>query len=281
VKRILPWGLARLVLPLAATALPCLAQLDPWEFEVYPYSTTQRGMVELETDNAFVADGHSAGGEGTANGTVASQGIWYNAYELTYGLTDRIEAAVYLNLARPDGAGLQWAGDNVRLRGRLFDQGTLPVDLGWYLELEWHKVPQFDDAVRELEFRPILEKDIGRLSLTANPKLEKVLAGAGHDQGVEFGYVAGAHYRWRREFSPGLEFFGGSGLIDGFDPVAQQQHYLFPSLWGELPRGLEYNVGVGFGLTRNSDRLIFKVNLELERFVGALFGASPEGAWLR
>ena len=93
-KRILPWGLARLVLPLAATALPCLAQLDPWEFEVYPYSTTQRGMVELETDNAFVADGHSAGGEGTANGTVASQGIWYNAYELTYGLTDRIEAAV-------------------------------------------------------------------------------------------------------------------------------------------------------------------------------------------
>jgi hypothetical protein len=42
-------------------------------------------------------------------------------------------------------------------------------------------------------------------------------------------------------------------------------------LKGELPRGIEYNVGPGIGLTRGSDRVIVKFNLELEQFVGSLF----------
>jgi hypothetical protein len=257
-------------------AVHCSAQVDPWEFEVYPYSTTPRGMAEVETSNAVVARGHDVGGEGTAKGTVASEKLRYNSYEVTYGLTDRIEAALYLNLAQPNGHGPRWAGDKLRLRGRLFDQDVLPVDIGWYAELEWHKTPQFDDAVRELELRPILEKDFGRLSIMANPKFEKVLAGAGHNQGFEFGYVAGLHYRWTRRLSPGVEFYGGTGLIDQTDSIGDQQHYIFPVIWGELPHGLEYNFGVGYGLTHGSDRLIVKFNLELEQFVGAIFKASAD-----
>jgi len=252
-------------------AVACRAQVDPWEFEVYPYATTPRGMVEIETDNALVTAGHDGGGEGTAAGTIASEQMWYNAYEFNYGLTDRVEAAVYLNLARPAGGRLRWAGDNLRLRGRLFEPGVLPVDLGWYVEFEWHKVPQFDDAVRELEVRPILEKDFGPLAVLVNPKFEKVLAGDGHNQGFEFGYAAALQYRWRRRLSPALEFYGGTGLIDQPDPAGEQQHYIVPSIWGQLPGGLEYNFGVGFGLTRGSDRVIVKFNLELERFAGALF----------
>jgi len=247
------------------------AQVDPWEFEVYPYATTPKGIAEFETDNAVVTAGHDEGGEGTAAGTIASGHMWFNAYEFNYGITDRLEAAVYLNLARPAGGRLRWAGDNLRLRGRLFEPGALPVDLGWYVELEWHQTPQFDDAVRELEVRPIIEKDFGPVTVQLNPKFEKVLAGDGHNQGFEFGYAAAIRYRWRRRLSPSLEFYGGTGLIDQPDPAGEQQHYLFPAIWGQLPGGLEYNLGVGFGLTRGSDRTIVKLNLELERFVGALF----------
>ncbi len=103
-------------------------------------------MIELETDNAVVTNGHSQLRQGTAGGTYRSQGLWYNQYELTYGLTDRIEAAAYLNMARPTGHGYWYAGSKYRLRGHLFDEETLPVNLGWYTELEWHKTPQFDDA---------------------------------------------------------------------------------------------------------------------------------------
>ena len=122
------------------------AQVDPWEFEVYPYATEGRGILELETDNAVVPNGHRQGGNGTSAGTFPSQAAWYNQYELTYGLTDRIEAAAYLNLGLPRGGGYQYAGSKYRLRGRLFDEDVLPVDLGWYVELEWHRTPQFDDV---------------------------------------------------------------------------------------------------------------------------------------
>ncbi|MGH7813019.1 MAG: hypothetical protein ACREQI_03345 [Candidatus Binataceae bacterium] len=255
------------------------AQLDPWEFEVYPYATESRGVAELEIDNAVIANGHSQGGEGTAAGTFRSQGMWYNQYELTYGLTDRVEFAAYLLTASPSGHGYWYAGSEYRLRGRLFDPGTLPVDVGWYAELEWHKTPQFDGADLEVELRPILEKDIGRFSFIADPIFEKVLKGAGVHEGFEFGYAAAIDYRWLRYLSPGVEFYGAAGLIDDADPLAQQQHYIFPVLWGELPHGIEYNFGPGFGLTRGSDRVIVKFNLELERFVGALFGPSPDSGW--
>jgi hypothetical protein len=81
-------------------------QVDPWEFEVLPYATEQRGMIELETNNGVVAKGHSQGGDGTAAGTFRSQGMWYNADEMTYGLTDRIEAAAYLTFGEPGGSSL-------------------------------------------------------------------------------------------------------------------------------------------------------------------------------
>lgn len=255
------------------------AQIDPWEFEVYPYATESRGMLEVETDNAAVPNGHSQGGNGTAAGTFRSQAMWYNGNELTYGLTDRIEAAAYLNLAQPAGHGLWWAGDKLRVRGRLFDEDTLPVNLGWYAELEWHKTPQFDDADLELELKPIIEKDVGRFSLVANPVFEKPLYGRGHDQGFEFGYRNAAYYAWKPYLSPGVEFYGGIGLLNDSDPLSNQQHYIFPVVWGHLPYGAEYNLGPGFGLTRGSDHVLIKFNFELERFVGALFGPSPDDGW--
>ncbi|MFZ0247192.1 hypothetical protein [Candidatus Binatus sp.] len=275
-------ALAGLFLALGTLLCPHLAaaQVDPWEFEVYPYATEQRGVAELEVDNAVIANGHSQGGNGTAAGTFRSQGIWYNQYELTYGLTDRIEAAAYLNMAQVPGHGYWYAGSKYRLRGRFFDEGTLPVDLGWYLELEWHKTPQFDDDQLELELRPIIEKDVGGFSIMLDPQFEKpIFTGPDKNKGFEFGYASGIYYRWMRYCSPGVEFYGAVGDIDDNDPLSTQQHYIFPVIWGELPHGIEYNVGPGFGLTRGSDHVIMKFNVELEHFVGAIFGQSSDSGW--
>jgi len=255
------------------------AQVDAFEFEVYPYKTVGRGMMELEALNSVVANGHNTGDAGTSAGEFPSRGMWRNAYELTYGLTDRIEAAAYLNLAEVRGHGFWYAGSKCRVRGQLFDEDTLPVNLGWYLELEWWKTPQFDEANLEVELKPIIEKDFGRLSLVANPLFEKVLAGSGRNQGFEFGYRNGAYYRWLRYLSPGVEFYGGVGLIDDNDPLQEQQHYIFPVLWGKLPNRIEYSVGPGFGLTPNSDHVLVKFNFELEKYVGALFGPSSDSSW--
>ncbi len=227
-----------------------LAQVDPFEFEVYPYQTLGVGMVELESLNSVVPKGHARGGNGTASGDFKR----------------------YLNLARPNGEGsFQYAGSKYRLRGSLFEQDELPVNLGWYAELEWHRVPEFDGNQLEVELRPIIEKDFGRVEIDLNPKFEKaIFLGPNKNRGFEFGYVAGIYYRAMRWLSPGLEFYGGIGHLDDSDPLRDQQHYIFPILRGELPGGVEYNFGPGFGLTRGSDRIITKFNLELEHFVGSL-----------
>ena len=248
-----------------------LAQVDPWEFEVYPAQTEGHGVLEVESLNSFVPDGHTTGDAGLSSGDFPSQNMYRTSIEVTYGLTDKIEAAAYLNLAKPDGASFQYAGSKYRLRGSLFEQGQLPVDLGWYVELEWHKTPQFDDSELELELRPIIEKDFGRFQIEMNPIFEKaIFVGPDHNKGFEFGYVAGLYYDYSRWISPGLEFYGGIGLIDDVDPLHEQQHYIFPVLRGELGGGFEYNVGPGIGLTRGSDQVIMKVNIEFEHFIGTL-----------
>ncbi len=261
--------LAAALLLIAASAS---AQVDPWEFEVYPYQTVGKGMVELESLNSFVPSGHNQGHDGTSSGDFESQAMYRTAFELTYGFTDHVEGAAYLNLAHPNAESFQYAGSKFRVRGSLFEQGELPVDLGWYLELEWHRTPQFDDNQLEVELKPIIEKDFKRFEIDLNPKFEKaVFVGPNKNKGLEFGYTAGIYYNYLKEISPGLEFYGGIGLIDDNDPLQTQQHYIFPVLRGELPGGIEYSVGPGIGLTRGSDRVITKLNLELEHFVGALF----------
>ena len=260
-----------LALTSVSFATRALAQVDPWEFEVYPARTIGKGMAEFEPLNSVVANGHSQGDSGTSSGEFPSQSMYRTAFELTYGLTDHLEAAAYLNLALPGGEGFQYAGSKYRLRGSLFEQGQLPLDLGWYAELEWNRIPQFDESELELELKPIIEKDIGRLEIDLNPKFVKaIFFGPDKNKGFEFGYVAGAYYNYWRWMSPGIEFYGGIGLIDDVDPISEQQHYIFPVLRGELGGGVEYNLGPGFGLTSGSDHVIVKFNVELERFVGAL-----------
>jgi hypothetical protein len=266
--RAILWS-ASIALLVAANAS---AQVDPFEFEVYPYQTVGKGMVELESLNSFVPNGHNHGGDGTSAGTFPSQDMYRAAFELTYGITDRIDGAVYLNLAHPNAESFQYAGSKFRVRGSLFEQGELPVDLGWYAELEWHRTPQFDDNQIELELKPIIERDFRKFEIDLNPIFEKAaFVGPNKNKGLEFGYAAGIYYDYLRRISPGLEFYGAVGLIDDNDPLRAQQHYIFPVLKGSLPHGIEYNVGPGIGLTRGSDRVIVKFNLELEHFVGSLF----------
>lgn len=260
--------LCTLVLMLGARRV-ARAQVDPFEFEVYPARTVGHGVMEVESLNSVIADGHSEGDSGTSSGDYPSNHMYRTAIELTYGITDKIEAAVYLNLAKPNGADFQYAGSKYRLRESLFEQGQLPVDLGWYVELEWHKTPQFDASELELELRPIIEKDWGRFEVDLNPLFEKaIFVGPDKNKGFEFGYVAGLYYNYSRWASPGVEFYGGVGLIDDIDPLSDQQHYIFPVVRGELPFGFEYNVGPGIGLTRGSDQAIVKLNIEFEHFIG-------------
>ena len=159
---------------LLATVRPAPAQVDPWEFEVYSYSTLSRGTFELEINNAVVANGHSDGGDGTARGTFKSQGMWYNQYEFTYGFTDRVEAAAYLELAHPSSSQLWYAGSKYRVRGRLLDEGELPLDLAYKQSL----LEMRNEEERRSNLQTALESKVGELAGLARAR--RVAGGNGH-----------------------------------------------------------------------------------------------------
>ena len=250
---------------LICSASEAIAQVDPFEFEVFEYQTSEPGVPRLAWLNSYVPDGHAHGEEGTSSGSYASSKMYRATFELTYGITNWIEAAIDLDLAKPNAASLQYAGSKYRLKGSLPEAVRFVPDLGWFIELGWLRTPQFDQDQLVIEFRPIVEKDSGPLQILINPKFEKaIFVGPDHNNGVEFGYAMGLYYRIAHELSPGLEFYGGIGKIDDTDPLHLQQHYLFSVLRGELMDGIEFSSGPGFGLTGGSDRLLLKLNLEVD-----------------
>ncbi len=85
------------------------ADVDPFEFQVYGYQTQGKGNLDPELLSSYIVAGHKAG-EGGSSPTFASQSMMRYAIELEYGLTDKIDFAYYLNLARPDGEDLRYAG---------------------------------------------------------------------------------------------------------------------------------------------------------------------------
>ena len=257
---------------LAGTSAPVHAGVSPWEFEVYPVRTLNQGVGELGLVNAYIPSGHTVGDEGVSAGDAPSHHTWYSATEFAYGLTDRLEAAVEFQFARVPGLGWQGAGQSLRLRGQFPTDPISPTKLGWWLELERHRSPLFDGAAHELGLRLLYERDFGPFTLLLDPAFEKVLSGPERHLGLEFAYSAAVQFRHTRRLSYGLEFYGATGLINDRDPLADQQHYLVPTLWGKLPGGREYNVGLGWGLTSNSDRVLIKFTLEFEHYLGPAKG---------
>ena len=67
----------------------------------------------------------------------------------------------------------------------------------------------------------------------------------------------------------GLEYYGDLGRISHIDPPKKQEHLIFPVVDIDLGPRLEFNLGVGAGLTPATDRLIIKAIL------GYRFGPMP------
>jgi len=239
-------------------AMPAAA-LNFFELEVYPATTEGKGVHEIESTTSFVADGR-AGPDEPPRHRLLRTSLEYN-----YGVTDKMDVAAYLDLQKPNGEDLAYAGARFRARGAFWEKGRVPLDLGWYVEAE---VPHDAASDLELEFRPIVSRDLGRFSVDLNPIFELPTVSE-ERRTLEFDYAARVYYRLSRMLVPGVEFFGGVGQIRALAPSREQEHYVFPVLYGRLARGLRFVAGPGFGLTRASDPVLLKLGLEYEFTVPA------------
>jgi hypothetical protein len=226
--------LPRLVL-VGLCTLPASAAANPRPLPFsYPYATLNHRDAEVEQfiDLTWVRSLDSNGEQLWAPASVLTT-------ELEYGLSDRVELGLYLQLSdHPNSgagnAGLAFDGLKQRLRIRLSEADVWPVNVALYGE-----VAELRNEI-EVEAKLILERRLGRLQLVTNLWIEHEFYFSGRREWV-LHPTAGAVFQFSPAFVTGLEYWM-SVEIDGKSPAwpgtfnPSDHHYLGPTLMLQFAR---------------------------------------------
>jgi hypothetical protein len=237
------------------SAAPARAQ-DNYEIQVYGYDLVEKGktMVELHSNFTF------QGSKTEQDGMLPTNHQWHETVEITHGFTDWFETGFYIFTAVQNGLGWDWVGDHIRPRFAVPKKWNWPVGVSVSQEIGYQR-RQFSVDTWTYELRPIVDKQLGRWYLSFNPTFDKSLHGATASQGFVFSPNLKISYDITKKISGGFEYYGSLGPVTGFDPVAQQQQQIFPTIDLDVSPKWEINMGVGVGLTRSTDHLIAKMIL--------------------
>jgi hypothetical protein len=237
------------------SAAPARAQ-DNYEIQVYGYDLVEKGktMVELHSNFTF------QGSKTEQDGMLPTNHQWHESVEITHGFTDWFETGFYIFTAVQNGLGWDWVGDHIRPRFAVPKKWNWPVGVSVSQEIGYQR-RQFSVDTWTYELRPIVDKQLGRWYLSFNPTFDKSLHGATASQGFVFSPNLKISYDITKKVSGGFEYYGSLGPVTGFDPVAQQQQQIFPTIDLDVSPKWEINMGVGVGLTRSTDHLIAKMIL--------------------
>jgi len=229
-----------------------------YEFEVYGTGVPGRGAGELELHTNFVPSGAQRVDE--IEGRATHRAL-RSSLELSTGLASWLSASFYAVAYGRNGAGIQYVGNRARLTAVAPGRWNLPFDAGLSQEIGYAR-PGFAESLWGYEITPILGKKIGKASLLLNPAFERGLGTGEHEW--EFEPRAQLGYALGEDEAVGLEYYSLLGPISGFDARSHQLHQLFATATTDLTSGVEASLGIGRGLTSNSDRWVITTRLELE-----------------
>jgi hypothetical protein len=193
------------------TARPASANPRPLAF-TYQSESLPQGAGEIEQFIDFVPLRALSSSSGNP--------IWYNATqfqtEIEYGLTDRLEVALYFTFVPNAGDRIlavpplpEGNGSKQRVRYRLADPGAWPVDVALYGEIAEN------DREVEIEAKVILQRRLGRLRLITNLWGEREFYFDGTREWV-LNPTLGATYEFNARFHLGLEGWLRAEFPDGF-----------------------------------------------------------------
>jgi hypothetical protein len=238
-----------------ACAPPAAAQ-DNYEIQVYGVETVEPGHTMLELHSNFTIEGLRQ----KINGLYPTNHAVHETIEITHGFTDWFETGFYIFTSARSGQGWQWVGDHIRPRLRVPKKWHWPVGVSLSNEIGYQR-RQFSEDTWTWEIRPIVDQKIGKWYWSINPSLDRSFHGPGIRRGVVFSPNFKFSYDFTRKISGGLEYYGSVGPVTGFDPVAQQQQQIFPTIDLNIAPQWEINFGLGVGMTRSTDHLIAKMIL--------------------
>jgi hypothetical protein len=218
-------GVAAVVTLSRATA----ASPRPLPF-TYPYETLAEDELEIEQ----YVDLTTVRAIPVATGEPAWLNIYRLQTEFEYGITDRLELGLYVQLVPtpsdawnsaptfPGGNGIKQ-----RLRLRLAEEGEWPVDVALYGE-----VSELDSEI-ELEAKVLLQKRFGHARAMINLWVEREFYYDGRKDWV-FQPTAGLTYEVTPTFHPGVEYWMRAEIPDDAPPQKVfndgPHHYIGPAV---------------------------------------------------
>ncbi len=241
---------------LSGFCCPLLRAQGNYEIQVYASDTVPAGLTMVELHSNYTVEGSKV----TQDGTYPTNHQEHETIEITQGWTSWFETGFYIFTSVGPGQGYQWVGDHIRPRVRVPPSWKWPVGVSLSTEIGYQR-RVFSADTWTWEIRPIIDKQIGPWYLAFNPALERSWHGPGVSQGVTFSPNVKVSYQLNRRIAAGIEYYGDTGDITGFDPLYQQQQQVFPALDFDFGPNWELNFGVGVGMTRSTDHLIVKMIL--------------------
>jgi hypothetical protein len=244
-------GLA-VVFATAVWQRPAFAQTD--EIQVYDGSLAAPGVINLTWHNNYTPDGVKTP---AFPGAIVSNHSWNGVTEWAYGVTDWFEAGLYFPLYSHDmNHGLTYNGFKLRTLFAVPHAEDRVFFYGVNFEFSFNK-KHWDQKTHTLEVRPIIGWHLGKVDLVFNPILDSSYNGI---KKWEFDPETRIAYNIDKTWAVAAEEYDGFGPLNGFNAANQQTHELFGVVdYSGSP--LEVEAGVGFGLTRASDNVTFKLIL--------------------
>ena len=247
-----PWcAFARHILLLAASTGVLCAQ-DAFEIHVLEYEPMHAGEFTFENHLNYVAQ----------NATAGTRSVFHDTYEFTAGVTEEFSFGVMQLNARTAGGPLESAGWRLVPHFYVPRSWRWPIDVGLAAEFAFEN-PAWDANSRSVTILPILETRWGAARIDVNPSFSRALHGPDTERGWGFGLAARVGLERKKRFTPSLEYYGDWGPLPAFDPLAGQMHQILPGGDIRLWKNVLWSVGIGFGITPATDRIVYKSRLEI------------------
>ena len=233
-----------------------LSAQDNYEIQVYGSETVPKGGTMFELHSNYTVEGTKT----IEDGVLPTEHALHETLEITHGFNKWFEVGWYVFTFARSGYGWQWVGDHIRPRVRAPEKWHWPVGVSISNEIGYQR-RNFSVDTWTWEIRPIVDKQLGPWYLSFNPTLDRSLHGLSEHEGFVFSPNFKFSYDVVKQVALGLEYYGSLGPVTGFDPVAQQQHQVFPTIDLNVSPKWEFNLGVGVGMTRSTDHIIIKMIL--------------------
>jgi len=266
-----PRALALITASAAALAAPAAVHANPRPLPfTYPYQTLPEGSLEVEqyVDLVPVRVVRELP-DGTTEGVVSVRSELQT--ELEYGLTDRLEVALYFAFSQGGATTpfLQFRGLKQRAHYRFADLGEWPVDVGVYLELaEGHSELEFEEKL-------LLSRQLGAFNVAANLWVEQEWYFQTRETKYVYNPTVGATYEISPRISLGAEYW----VRGRFD---KQRAMTDTGETSDSPRAAAHYAGPTLLLQANKAWISIGAYARLDQLGGGVAVGDPFGKlWIR